>query len=428
MTFRTRSVCSRLTAFVCILLLLGVDMPLFAQEPVAQTTTAAPVRTAAQLDSLVAPIALYPDPLLAQVLAASTYPLDVVQAGRWLKENSKLKGEQLTQAAAKQPWEASVQALVAFPDALTLLDNNIKWTTELGNAVLDQQSDVMDAVQRMRAKAKQSGKLNSTKEQTVETKIIESKTIVEIQPADPQVIYVPTYEPEYIYGAPAYPYPPMYNPAGYVATGLVSFGLGVAIGSMWGGCCGGGGWGWNCGWGGNNNININNDFSRRYGYNNNGGNRNNIGNGKWQHDSQFRKSVPYSNRDTAQRYGGGSRDASGRTERFDNRGASRGMQPSTRDIQPSLERSSERFGNRSDFGGGDRVGNRSIDNRGGGRGNNAFGGMDSRQRTQAASDRGFNSSRGSSNRASSANRGSFGGSRSGGGRSGGGRSGGGRRR
>src|SRR5215471_17581033 len=147
--FGTRSEWLRLTAVVCAVLLLPGDVPLTAQAPQAQAPAAAPqdapaLKTADQVDSLVAPIALYPDPLLAQVLAASTYPLEVVQAQRWLTENSKLKGEELTKAAAKQPWDASVQALVAFPDALKMLDKNIQWTTDLGNAFLDQQGDIMD--------------------------------------------------------------------------------------------------------------------------------------------------------------------------------------------------------------------------------------------------------------------------------------------
>jgi hypothetical protein len=131
-----------------------------AAEPPAKPPAEAPkLKLADQLDSLVAPIALYPDPLLAQVLAASTHPVEIVEANRWLKANSTLKGEGLTNAAAKQPWDASVQALVAFPGALKRLDENLRWTTELGNAVLDQQSAVMDAVQRMRMKAKSGGKL-----------------------------------------------------------------------------------------------------------------------------------------------------------------------------------------------------------------------------------------------------------------------------
>src|SRR6185295_3145117 len=166
------------------------------QQPAGGAAPAAPKpKSADQLDSLVAPIALYPDPLLAQVLAACTYPLEIVQAARWLKENSKLTGENLTKAAQKQPWDPSIQALVAFPSALNFLDKNIQWTQDLGNAFLDQQTEVMDAIQRMRKKAKDSGKLQSTKEQKVEVKTVETKTVIEIQPSNPQVIYVPRYDP-----------------------------------------------------------------------------------------------------------------------------------------------------------------------------------------------------------------------------------------
>src|SRR3954454_7958345 len=145
----------RLTALICAVLLMPGPMRMTAQQPSAPPSSppaaaaeAPKVKTADQLDSLVAPIALYPDPLLGQVLAASTYPVEVVEAHRWLKANSSLKGENLTKAAGKQPWDPSVQALVAFQDALNRLDENLKWTTELGNAVLDQQNDVMDAIQR----------------------------------------------------------------------------------------------------------------------------------------------------------------------------------------------------------------------------------------------------------------------------------------
>ena len=150
----------QLVALACAGLLIPGSVPLVAQQPAAPAQQAPAagdkpkLKTPEQLDSLVAPIALYPDPLLAQVLAASTYPLEVVQAQRWFKANAKLTGENLTKAAAAQPWDPSVQALVAFPDALKLLDENIPWTTDLGNAFLEQQSDVMDAVQRMRKKAK----------------------------------------------------------------------------------------------------------------------------------------------------------------------------------------------------------------------------------------------------------------------------------
>src|SRR5689334_7585836 len=139
----------RLTSLICAALIAPGGIPLIAQQPVP-SAEAPKLKSADQLDSLVAPLALYPDPLLAQILAASTYPLEVVQAQRWLKASPKLTGEDLTKAAAKQPWDASVQALAAFPQALKLLDDNIQWTTELGNAFLDQQSEVMDSIQRMR--------------------------------------------------------------------------------------------------------------------------------------------------------------------------------------------------------------------------------------------------------------------------------------
>src|SRR4051794_25399719 len=319
MRFRTGSTWFRVTAVICAVLVTPGELPLIAQgqQPAPAAGAEAPqLKSADQLNSLVAPLALYPDPLLAQVLAASTYPLEIVQAARWLKENSKLTGENLTKEAAKQPWDASVQALVAFPQALKLLDENIQFTTDLGNAFLDQQSDVMDAVQRMRKKAKDGGKLQTTKEQKVEVKTVEQKTVIEIQPANPQVIYVPSYNPTVVYGAaPVYAYPPVVYPsAGYVAaTAAVSFGVGVMMGAMWSGCCHGG-YGWGANWGGgNNNITINNNFNNRYGYNNstniNGGNRANVGNGNrggnsWQHNPSHRGAVPYNNRSTAKQYGG----------------------------------------------------------------------------------------------------------------------------
>ena len=169
---------------ICAALVAPGGVPLMAQQPAQQPAAAAAqakLKSAEQLESLVAQIALYPDPLLAQVLAASTYPLEIVQAQRWLKANPKLQGEELTKAAAKQPWDAAVQALVAFPQALALLDANIQWTTDLGNAFLDQQGDVMDAVQRMRKKAKDAGKLETTKEQKVEVKTVEQKTVIVVR-------------------------------------------------------------------------------------------------------------------------------------------------------------------------------------------------------------------------------------------------------
>ncbi|HEY6341145.1 MAG TPA: DUF3300 domain-containing protein [Bryobacteraceae bacterium] len=441
--FRHQSQLLRVMAVVSAALLAPGDVRLMGQgpAPTPDAPNAAPdaskSKTADELDSLVAPIALYPDPLLGQVLAASTYPLDIVQADRWLKANSTLQGENLTQAAAKQPWDPSVQALVAFPSALRLLDDNIKWTTDLGNAVLDQQNEVMDAVQRMREKAKESGKLETTKEQEVEVKTVDSKTVIEIQPANPEVIYVPSYNPAVVYGPPAYPsypYPPIYYPPGaYVAGAAISFGAGVALGAFWGGCCGGGGWGWGTSWGHVNNININNNFNNRYGYANNVGNR---GNGNWQHNPQHRQGVPYDNRDTAQRFGGSAREPGGGSQRFDRSGQPRqslgdrggpggdrgglggsggglggdrgglagGSQVGNRDL------GGNRGGGGLGGGGGDRVGNRSISGQGGQ--GSAFGGGESRARTQSSSNRGFSSSRGSGGGFG----GGGGGSRGGGGR------------
>ena len=227
-----------------------------------------------QLDSLVAPIALYPDPLLAQTLAASTYPLEIVQLQQWLEKNPTLKDKALADAVAKQPWDPSVQAMAGLPDVVKRLADDIQWTTDLGNAFLAQQSDVMDAVQRMRMKAKDTGNLKSNEQIKVETKTVENKTVIVVEQANPQVVYVPSYNPMVVYGAPIYPYPPIYYPPpGYYAAGMaISFGVGVAMGAMWGG-----GWGYGCGWGGGNNIyiNHNNNFNRNT--NINGGNRTNVG-------------------------------------------------------------------------------------------------------------------------------------------------------
>ena len=202
MSFGTYGEWRQIVAVLCTILMAPGGVSLAAQQAAAGAQQPAPaaekpkVKSPDQLDSLVAPIALYPDPLLGQVFAASTYPLEIVQSSRWLKANPKLAGEELTKAAAKQPWDPSVQALVAFPSAFKLLDENLQWTTDLGNAFLDQQGEVMDAVQRMRKKAKDGGKLETTKEQKIEVTTIENKNVIEIKPADPQVIYVPSYNPD----------------------------------------------------------------------------------------------------------------------------------------------------------------------------------------------------------------------------------------
>jgi hypothetical protein len=286
--------------------LTHMSPPRVEQTPSSQGKAAAKIPPD-QLDALVAPIALYPDPMLAQTLAASTYPLEIIQLQQWLAKNPGLKDKALADAVAKQTWDPSVQALAALPDAVKLLANDIQWTTDLGNAFLAQQSDVMDAVQRMRKKAQGTGNLKSNEQQKVETKVVESKSVIVVEQANPQVVYVPSYNPTVVYGPPVYPYPPItYPPPGYYAAGMaVSFGVGVAMGAMWSG-----GWGYGCGWGGNNDITVNrnNNFNRNV--NVSGGNRaaNVRGGGNtWQHNPQHRGGAPYRDQATANRFGGTAR-------------------------------------------------------------------------------------------------------------------------
>src|SRR5882757_5217576 len=434
MRFRTMS--SRLTAVVCSLVLIPGTVPLTRSEPVSQQASApaeaAPKIPNDQLDALVAPIALYPDPLLAQVLAASTYPLEIVQLQQWLIKNKDLKDKALADAAAKQPWDSSIQAMAGLPDLVKRLADDVQWTTDLGNAFLAQQSDVMDAVQRMRAKAKDTGNLKSNEQMKVETKVVESKTVVVIEQSNPEVVYVPSYNPTVVYGPPVYPYPPIYYPPpGYYAAGMaISFGIGVAMGAAWGG-----GWG-NCGWGGNNNVtNNNNNFNRNS--NVNGGNRNTSvgsgnrggsGGGSWKHNPQHRGGAPYSDRSTANKFGGTSRGDSMSNRQSDARQRQQQSGASNRASGGAGDRGSSNRagasgggGNRPSAGGmdsnrgggGDGVGGRNVSSgSGGGSKGGAFGGSSGGGSSARAS-----SSRGSSSMSSS--RGGGGGSRGGGGGGGG---------
>src|SRR5215813_9088483 len=241
--------------------LLLVPYAAVAQGPSSnpQATTSDQLLKPEELDALVAPIALYPDTLLAEVLMASTYPLEVVQAERWVAKNKNLKGDQLKSAADKQPWDGSIKALVATPSVLEMMNSKLDWTQMLGDAVLAQQADVMDAVQRLRARAQANNKLTSTKEQTVTVRQEQSRQVVVIEPTEPDMIYVPFVDPAVVYGGwpyPAYaPYyfaPPPYLGYGLLATGL-AFGAGYALG-RW--ASGGNYWGGGVNWGGNN-INVN---------------------------------------------------------------------------------------------------------------------------------------------------------------------------
>jgi len=279
------------------------SQPAQSSTPSSREEKAAPIPPD-QLDALVAPIALYPDPLLAQTLVASTYPLEIIQLQQWLTKNSGLKDKALVDAVKKQPWDPSIQAMAALPDVVKRLADDIQWTTDLGNAFLAQKSEVMDAVQRMRKKAQDKGNLKSNEQQKVETKVVESKSVIVVEQANPQVVYVPSYNPVVVYGPPVYPYPPVYYPPpGYYAAGMaISFGVGVAMGAAWGG-----GWGWGAGWGGNNDITVNRNNSFNRNVNATGGNRGvNAGN-SWQHNSAHRGGAPYRDRSTANKYGGTAR-------------------------------------------------------------------------------------------------------------------------
>lgn len=374
MAISVRSLQSQLTAIVCSILLIPGAASTSAPTEVTAGQSGAPDEQAPkipndQLDSLVAPIALYPDPLLAQVLAASTYPLEIMQLQQWLTKNKGLKDKALEEAVIKQPWDPTVQALAALPDVVKRLSDDIQWTTDLGNAFLAQQSDVMDAVQRMRVKAKDSGNLKSNEQMKVETKTIENKSVVVIEQSQPDVVYVPSYNPTVVYGPPVYPYPPIaYPPPGYYAAGMaISFGVGLAMGAAWGG-----GWCCNSGWGSNNTVNINNNntfvnnSNRQNNISNRSGNR--TGSNNWQHNSQHRGGTPYANKATANRYGGTTRGASG----ADRQAGARQQQ--ARQQGGSMDRGGRQqagAGNRSaggasnmgagrSGGGGDRVGNRSV--------------------------------------------------------------------
>jgi len=264
-----------------------------------------------QLDDLVAPIALYPDPLLSQVLVASTYPLEVVEAQQWQQKNTGLSGQALMDAAKQQNWDPSVQALVAMPNVLSLLNQDVQWTTALGNAFLAQQSDVMAAVQRMRARAQANGKLRSTPQETVTTATDNGQAAIEIQPANPEVIYVPEYDPAYVWGPPVYGYyPALYYPAfgfGYWPGLNISLCFG---GWGYGGWGGWGGWGWGPNWFGGG-VYVNHAFFRNYGFRGYGYGGF-AGRGAWIHDPGHRLGVAYPTRSLSQRWGAASRASAAR--------------------------------------------------------------------------------------------------------------------
>lgn len=291
--------------------------------PAAQQPAEAAPLTPQQLDNLVAPIALYPDELLSQVLAASTYPLEIVDAEQWLQQNRGLPAAQLVDAAKQQNWDPSIQALAAFPDVLDILARDIRWSTDLGNAFLAQQADVMAAVQRMRARAVQSGQLRSTQQQTVSTQYQDGQSAVEIAPANPQVVYVPEYQPAAVWGPPvygAYPalwYPPawgVYGGYGYGGYGMgIGFSPGIFLGNLFSGLLSFGPWGWGLNWFAHALFMIPSFFAHFFGgwwgvhgYYYGGGYHGGLvaGHPLWMHDPVHRMGVPYASRAVAARFGG----------------------------------------------------------------------------------------------------------------------------
>jgi len=257
----------------------------FQVPPEQAPAPAQAVYSQQQLDQMVAPVALYPDPLLSQILMASTYPLEVVEAYRWQQSagNSGLKGDQLAAALEQQPWDPSVKSVVAFPQVLKTMNDNIQWTEQLGNAFLAQQPAVMDSVQHLRQQAQAAHNLNSTPQQVVSN---DGGQIV-IEPANPEVVYVPYYNPAVVYGPWPYAgYPPYYFSDVYYGPAVFGFGVGiVVIGELWGWDH----WNWR-----HHRIDID---EHRFSDLNRG--RGPVGGGVWEHDPAHRGGVPY--RDAATR-------------------------------------------------------------------------------------------------------------------------------
>ena len=398
-------------------------VPVVVQQPTSATTTtittttaprqgAAPVSTApaadgtfseAQIDQLMAPIALYPDSLLSQVLMASTYPADVADAAKWSKANSQQSGDAAVRAVDSQPWDPSVKSLIAFPQVIQAMGDKPDWVQNLGDAFLASSKSVLDSAQRLRAKAQQTGSLKTTEQQTVtvEQEPQTQQAVIKIEPTNPQTVYVPTYNPTVVYGTwpyPAYPpyywYPPsMYYPGYYPGAALgagIAFGIGVAaVGALWG----------NCNWGGGD-ININTNR-----YNSINTNRQiNANQNRFQHNAANRRGVPYRDSRSQQQFG---RNVPG----AENRSEFRGRDAQRQQAQSALQQrgmDSQRRGSGS--AGGD----------------NALRGVGNAGQTRQQFDRG-SASRESMQRSSGGRSGFGGGGRGGGGFGGGGRGGGGRR-
>jgi hypothetical protein len=328
------------------------ETPSGNNPPAAQSQPSDQLLKPAQLEALVAPIALYPDALLANVLAASTYPLEVVQADRWITEHKNLKGDALKQQVDKQSWDDSVKALASTSSVLSMMSDKIDWTKNLGDAVLAQQPDVMDAIQRLRSKAYANNKLVTTKQQKVSVEQEENKQVIVIEPAQADTMYVPYYEPAVVYGEwPYADYPPYYFGAPpYIGAGLIAAGL--AFGTAWAIGRWGNYWGGGFNWG-NRNLYVNH-YNRTTHVGNN-----------WQHNPAHRQGVRYSNANVQQRFGNNNlRAGSGNRMDFRGRDGQQVLRPG-QDRPGTGDRAGDRVGAADR--GGDRAGAR--DRAGGDRAN-----------------------------------------------------------
>ncbi|CAE6740327.1 hypothetical protein R69927_00751 [Paraburkholderia domus] len=367
----------------------------------AQNQPAQPTFKPEEIEALVAPIALYPDSVLSQVLMASTYPLEIVHAARWVKANPNVKGDAAVKAVQGQSWDVSVKSLVAFPQVLEPMSDKLDWTQKLGDAFLAQEKDVLAAVQRLRARAQQSGNLKSNEQQNVTVEPAPAggqatQTIVRIEPANPEVIYVPAYNPTVVYGTWGYPsYPPYYwppAPAYYPGTALatgLAFGVGLAAaGAIFG----------NCNWGGGDvNINVNKaaNIDRNF-------DRTKVQGGKWQHDASHRQGVAYRDNASREKF---AKNVSG----ADARGDFRGRNGEAGDRAGA----GNRAGGSNNAGVGDRGGGRNnaaVGDRSGGGNNAGVADRSSGRNNTGVTDRGGGgNAAGVSNRAAGSNRASTGG-------------------
>jgi hypothetical protein len=358
---RLRIIAARGLPTALAILLAAPPLPQAQQPPAPQQAAPAPAQQPApaaqpgdddvqpfkpeELEAIVAPIALYPDPLVAQVLMASTYPLEVIQAARLMKSKPNLKDEALNEELKKYNWDDSVKSLCSFPQTLEILNEKIDWMQKLGDAFLDQRKETMDAIQRLRAKAQAQGNLQSNEQQKVIVEAVSAQpvpppppgqppppppadqTVIKIEPANPQVIYVPQYNPTVVYGPPPPAYPPYYYPypPGYAwGAAAISFGVGMAVGAaVWGGC----------NWGGGDvdiDVNKNNNFTNNV----NRGDRatqikNERGSGQggresFKHNPEHRGGAQYRDKGTQQKYNRASSPQAGTRDAYRGRDQGRG--------------------------------------------------------------------------------------------------------